>query len=139
MCARELFGAALLATAVGSATLTAGDGGHRPSRQWAVVYLAQPTLIGSTIVHGPVLFTHDAAKMALGEPCTSVRLVEPTIGPPEEIAAFHCLVRAGGPAPSRFVLTTVPNLIDGLGCILTAYQFAGDSEVHGVPVARTGH
>ena len=139
MRARVWLGAALLATAVGSVTVTAGDEGGRPSRQWAMVYLAEPTLIGSTIVQGPVLFTHDAKKMARGEPCTSVRLVEPGTGPIEEIAAFHCIARPGGPATHHFVLTIRPNVLDGLGCILTAYQFAGDSEVHGVPVAAMAH
>ncbi|MCU1386280.1 MAG: hypothetical protein JWL71_4977 [Acidobacteria bacterium] len=139
MRARELFGAALLATAVGSATVTAGDGDRRPPHQWAMVYLAAPTLIGSTIVQGPVLFMHDAEKMARGEPCTSVRLVEPATGPLEDIAAFHCLVRPGGTAPNHFVLTIVPNVIAGFGGVLTAYQFAGDSEIHGVPVLAAAH
>ena len=35
-------------------------------RQSAIVYLTEPTLIGSTIVEGPVLFTHDNTKMARG-------------------------------------------------------------------------
>ena len=52
----------------------ATSGGASPVRQWAVVYLQEPTLIGSTIVQGPVLFTHDDARMARGEPCTTVQL-----------------------------------------------------------------
>jgi hypothetical protein len=131
-------GVVLLAVAVGSATLAAGDGRRQPSRQSAMVYLVEPTLIGSTIVQGPVLFTHDAGKMARGEPCTSIRFVDPETGPMGEIAAFHCLPRPGT-AAHRFIVTSRPNVLDGLGCILTAYQFAGDSEVHGVPVAAMAH
>jgi hypothetical protein len=138
MRAQVWVGGALLAAVVGAVTVTAGDGGRQPSRQSAMVYLAQPTLIGSTIVQGPVLFVHDAGKMARGEPCTSVRLVDPVSGPIDEIAAFDCLPRAGT-ATNRFVLTTRPNVRDGLGCILTAYQFAGDPEVHGVPVTAAAH
>jgi hypothetical protein len=138
MRARALVGVVLLAAGMGSVTLTAGDGGRRPARQWAIVYLGEPTLIGSTIVQGPVLFTHDAKKMTRGEPCTSVRLFEPATGPIEEVAAFHCIVRPGT-AADHFVVTTRPNLLDGLGCVLTAYQFAGDSEVHGVPITAAAH
>ena len=138
MRARMLIGVVLLVGGLGSGMLAAGDHGHAAARQWAIVYLAQPTLIGSTIVQGPVLFTHDPEKMARGEACTSVRLVELATGPFEEIASFHCIPRPGTP-PKHFTLTTQPNLTDGIGCVLTAYQFAGDPEVHGVPIAATAH
>ena len=115
---------------------TSGD--STPARQWAVVYLQEPTLIGSTIVQGPVLFTHDDALMARGEPCTTVRLFEPGTGPSETIASFHC-VPVRRPVVSVFTLRTRPNLTDRLGCVLTEYQFAGDGEGHGVPASPTGH
>jgi hypothetical protein len=137
MRSRLLVGGVLLVVGLGSGALAAGDHG-RAARRSAVVYLAAPTLIGSTIVQGPVLFVHDAEKMARGEPCTSVRLFEPATGPIEEIAAFHCLVRSGA-VTNRVTVTTHPNLIDGLGCVLTAYQFADDPEVHGVPVSVVAH
>jgi len=109
-----------------------------PVRQWAVVYLQEPTLIGSTIVQGPVLFTHDEAKMARGEPCTTVQLFEPGEGPTESIASFHCVPRSR-PVVNKFTLRTRPNVEDGIGCVLTEYQFAGDSEGHGVPAAGNAH
>lgn len=138
MRARMTLGVVLVVAGLGSGPLAAGDRGGGPGRQTAVVYLAEPTLVGSTIVQGPVLFIHDDDKMAHGEPCTSIRLFEPGKGPSEEIASFHCVPRHGT-ATNRFTLTTRPNLRDGFGCVLTAYQFAGDSEVHGVPVAREAH
>ena len=131
-------GVALLVAGFGSGTLAAGDPGYGPARQWAVVYLAEPTLIGSTFVQGPVLFTHDAEKMARGEPCTSVRLFEPQSGPLEEIASFHCIPRPGK-LTNRFTVTTRPSVNMGFGCVLTAYQFAGDPEVHGVPGTADAH
>ena len=67
-----------------------------------------------------------------------MRRGEVATGPFEEIAPFHCIPRPGTP-PNPFTLTTQPNLTDGIGCVLTAYQFAGDSEVHGVPIAVTAH
>jgi hypothetical protein len=116
----------------------ATSGGTAPVRQWAVVYLQEPTLVGSTIVQGPVLFTHDDAKMARGEPCTTVQLFEPGKGPTESIASFHCTPTSRS-VVSKFTLRTRPNLQDGIGCVLTEYQFAGDSEGHRVPLAANAH
>jgi hypothetical protein len=101
-----------------------------------VTYLAEPTLIGSTIVQGPVLFVHDEGKMARGEPCTSIRLFDPARGPSEEIASFHCIPRARKVA-TTFTITTRPNVDLGYGCVLTEYQFAGEAEGHG-PMLRAG-
>ena len=108
--------------------------GYRKSspRQWAVVYLTEPTLIGSTIVQGPVLFTHDDSRMERGEPCTTVHLFEPAKGPLEEIAAFHCVRTSRGVA-GKFTVRTRPNEALGFGCVLTEFQFAGDAEAHGIP------
>ena len=121
----------LVGTLATGMVATSGDGAA-PARQWAVVYFAEPTLIVSTIVQGPVLVTHDAAKMARGEACTSVQLFEPAKGPVEEIASFHCT-----PTPRdvvrKFTIRTRPNMELGYGCVLTEYQFAGESEAHGVP------
>jgi hypothetical protein len=119
------------------AVATSGDR-IAPARQWAIVYLAEPTLVGSTIVQGPVLFTHDEAKMARGEPCTTVRLVEPAVGPSEEIAAFHC-VPVSRNVVHKFTVRTRPNTEAGFGCVLSEYQFAGDTEGHGVPRSTNAH
>jgi hypothetical protein len=135
---RSLVPIAMLVAGLGSVTLAAGDNVRRPSRQCAVVYIAEPTLIGSVIVQGPVLFTHDAERMARGEPCTSVRLFEPVTGPIEEISAFHCITRPGA-VTNHFTVTTRPNVADGFGYILTAYQFANDPEVHTVPIKALAH
>jgi hypothetical protein len=127
----RLVGVTALMSVLGTATL-ATSARIAPVRQWAVVYLETPTLIGSTIVQGPVLVSHDDARMARGEPCTTVQLFEPGKGPAETIAAFHC-IRTNRPVASAFTVRTRPNLEDGLGCVLTEYQFAGDSDGHGVP------
>jgi hypothetical protein len=109
-----------------------------PARQWAIVYLTEPTLIMSTIVEGPVLFSHDAGKMDRGEPCTTVRLVDPSRGPLEEIASFHCTPTLRSRV-GTFTIRTRPNLEAGFGCVLTEYQFAGDTEGHGVPAMVDAH
>ena len=114
---------AVAATIRGDASLT---------RQSAVVWLKEPTLIVSTIVEGPVLFVHDADKMRRGEPCTTVYLWLPGKGKAEEVASFHC-VPTHRAAAGRFIVRTRPNLELGYGCVLSEYQFAGDAEGHAVP------
>ena len=116
--------------AVGTVAMS-GDGGS-PVRESATIYLAEPTLIGSAIVGGAVLFTHDNAKMARGEPCTTISRVEPVHGRTEEIASFRCIPTPRTPVP-KFTITTRPNAELGVGCVLTEFQFAGDLEGHGVP------
>jgi hypothetical protein len=114
-------------------TPATGSGTVALSRQRAVAYLTEPTLIGSTIVQGPVLFTHDETKMARGEPCTTVYLIEPPAKEPvEAIASFHC-IPTRRVVVHKFTITTQPAAL-GFGCVLTEYQFAGDAEAHGVPI-----
>ena|SRR5580765_1018900 len=110
---------------------TRGDA--TPARQWAVSWLSTPTLVGGTIVQGPVMFVHDEDAMQRGEPCTRVYLFEPGIGPTEQVTAFHC-IPINRKAPRKFTMTTRANTEIGYGCVLIEYQFAGDSTAHGVPV-----
>ena len=137
MRALKLVVVSLLLCGLGGAMVGATRG-RSAVRQWAVVYLQEPTLIGSTIVQGPVIFTHDEGKMARGEPCTTVQLFEPGQGSAEPIAAFHCTPMRRPPV-NVFSIRTRPNSRDGIGCVLTEYQFAGDSEGHGVPESVAAH
>jgi hypothetical protein len=133
---RIIAGAVLVVGVLAAATVAIG-GAPSVGRQQAVFYLAEPTLIGSTIVQGPVRFVHDDRRMSRGEPCTSVYLVEPGKGRGEEIASFHCIPRARK-IVGTFTVRTRPNLELAFGCILTEYQFAGDQEAHGVPMTANG-
>jgi hypothetical protein len=112
--------------------------GSAPSRQWAIVYLHEPTLIGSTLVQGPVLFVHDEERMTRGEPCTTVQLFEPGSGPSEQITEFHCIPMRRS-VVNTFTVRTRPNAVDGFGCVLAEYQFAGDAEGHAVPLPANAH
>jgi hypothetical protein len=134
----KMFVGAVLVLAVLAVGTVATSGDPAPARQSAIVYVAQPTLIGSTIVEGPVLFTHDDGRMRRGEPCTTVYLFEPGRGPAEEIASFHC-IPTRRPIVSQFTMRTRPNEQLGYGCVLTEYQFAGDAEGHGVPQEGRAH
>ena len=109
-----------------AATRTAAD----PVLKWAAVNLTNTTLIAGAFVSGPVVFVHDDAKMAQGEPCTSVHRFEPGKGVGEEIVAFHCKPR-WTKAPGSFTSAVTPRA-DGPP-VMTEYQFAGDEEAHGVP------
>ncbi len=132
MRAQMFAGALSLVSVLGAGTVASRGDGIAPAHQRAIAYLAEPTLIGSTIVQGPVLFTHDDTKMTRGEPCTTVRLLEPTTGPAEEVAAFHC-IPISRQVVDKFTVRTRPNTDLGFGCVLTEYQFAGDAEAHGMP------
>ena len=134
----KMFVGAFLVLAVLAVGAVATSGDPAAARQSAVVYVVQPTLIGSTIVEGPVLFTHDDGRMRRGEPCTTVYLFEPGRGPAEEIASFHCIPTRRS-IVSHFTMRTRPNEQLGYGCVLTEYQFAGDAEGHGVPLEVRAH
>jgi hypothetical protein len=123
MRSRILVGLFLVVGALTTGTV-ATSGYHIVSgRQWAIVYLTEPTLVGSTIVQGPVLITHDG--------------FDPKGGPVEEIASFHC-IPTPRPVVRKFTIQTRPNLALGYGCVLTEYQFAGEAEAHGVPTPGDG-
>lgn len=134
MRSRILVGALLVMVGLSAGSLLAG-GGAAPTLKWAMVNFSQPTMIAGTLVVGPVMFTHDDAKMARGEACTSIHRFWPT-GPAEEIVAFHCTPKWGA-APGKFT-TAITKDKDGPQ-VLTSYQFAGDSEAHAVPAMNMKH
>lgn len=102
-----------------------------PAVKWAAVNLVDTTMIAGSFVSGPVVFVHDDARMARGEPCTTVHRYEAGKGAGEELVAFHCTPR-WGKAPGKFTqaITRKP---DGPP-VMTEYQFAGDEEAHQIPV-----
>lgn len=116
------------------ATVVVGSVGTRifaePSLKWALVNLKDTTSIAGVFVSGPVMFLHDDARMARGEPCTSVYRFVPGKGPGEEIVSFHCKPR-WTKAPKGFISATIHSPYGPR--VLTEYQFAGDEEAHGVP------
>ena len=57
--------------------------------KWALVNMTETTWIAGRFVSGPVMFEHDDARMARGEPCTRVLRFLPGKGPAEELVAFH--------------------------------------------------
>jgi hypothetical protein len=131
-------GAMLLVTAL--VTGTAATSGDRtgPAGQWAIAYLSTPTLIGGNLVQGQVLFTHDDTIIGRDQPCTTVHLLEPARGAVEEVASVHC-IRVPATVVRQFTVRTRPNDDVGFGCVLTAFQFAGDSVEHQLPSVVVVH
>jgi hypothetical protein len=123
----------VMGVAASSADLTA-----EPARRSAVAYLTEPTLVGGIFIAGPVQITHDADRMARGGPCTEIRLFDPAKNHATDVvASFHCIPRRAAPV-SHLTITTRPSPY-GFGCELASYQFANDSEVHGVPATAAAH
>ena len=102
-----------------------------PSRQSALVRFLRPTIIAGTFVLGTVVFEHDDARMARGEPCTTVYYYDAnakTRG--ETIVEFMCVPHER-PLASKFEAVTAQTV--SWPDKLMEYQFAGDREGHGVP------
>lgn len=123
-------GTLLLVGLFGASTFATRGDNVGPARRWAIVNFPSPVQLGDQYLMGQYLFVHDDAKMARGEVCTSIYRFDPKTGPKEEVIAFHCQP-AQRPLCDRATFTVrdrgpeIP--------MLTEYQFAGDSEGHGVP------
>jgi len=123
----------LLITALSSAALTmvvlAADA---PSQKTALVRFMKPTLIAGAAVMGPVVFEHDDARMARGEPCTTVYAYDTKRKRPGNVLVeFMCLPQER-PLAREFAATCTRESPSGPDR-LVEYQFAGNGEGHGVP------
>jgi hypothetical protein len=102
-----------------------------PTRQAAVVRFLNPTIIAGAAVMGPVVFEHDDARMARGEPCTTVYHYDAKRqARGKVIVEFMCQPKFAE-VPKEFVARCIkaPAGPDRL----MEYQFKGDNEAHGVP------
>src|SRR5262249_43070305 len=100
------------------------------SRQTTIVNFMDTLLVGRTLVTGPVLMVHDDAKMARGEPCTTIYRFDHNAGPKEALVSFHCKPRRAARAENTVLTTEYTST--GIKR-LSEYQIAGDTEAHGVP------
>jgi hypothetical protein len=111
------------------------NGDSTPHRQSAIVSFERPTWVAGEMLIGTYVIVHDDDKMAGGAPCTAFYRVGPRHRPLEEVVAFHCIPRERKAAPG-FTTTVIskPALRIDTFDTLSEFQFAGDSEGHGVPV-----
>lgn len=132
MVSRAIVASALFVATFALATVTTSGNGA-PSHQSAIVRFEHPTWVAGQMLIGTYVIVHDEDKMTRGEPCTALYSVGTRTRPLQEVVAFHCIPRARHGVPS---FTTTVNSNPALGIdTLTEYQFAGDSEGHGVPIA----
>jgi len=108
------------------------SGDRAPSQQSAIVRFEHPTWVANEMLIGTYVIVHDEDKMTRGEPCTALYRVART-RPLEEVVSFHCIPHERKVVRS-FTTTISSNPARGNNT-LTEYQFAGDSEGHGVPTA----
>ncbi len=133
MVSRAMVASVLLVGAlVPTAIATSGDRGA--GQQSAMVRFERPTWVAGEILIGTYVIVHDEDKMARGEPCTALYRVGTPARPLEEVVSFQCI-----PHERRVVssfMTTVRSNPFGIDTFdtLVEYQFAGDSEGHGVPI-----
>jgi hypothetical protein len=131
---RILVSALLLFGLLGAGTFAGTNDRIGPERQWALINISNPLLVGRQILMGTYLIVHDDARMTKGEPCTTVYRFEPTTGRQEVVLSFMCLRRQHA-APKETTLTVKTDPLLGIGT-LTEFEFAGDTEGHGVPAGR---
>lgn len=101
-----------------------------PDRRWAIVNITSPVQLGDQFLMGKYLIVHDDAKMARGEACTSIYRFDSARGPQEVVASFHCI-----PSQREICDETTLRVQSRAGDVakFVEYQFAGDTEGHGVP------
>ena len=132
MVSRAIVASVLLVGLLGPvAVATSGD--PAPRHQAAMVRFERPTWVAGEMLVGTYVIVHDEDNMTRGEPCTALYRVGTRARPLEEVVSFHCIPRARTVVPS-FTMAVSSNPALGVDT-LTEYQFAGDAEGHGVPIA----
>jgi len=103
-----------------------------PTRQSALVRFTTPTVVAGAFVLGTVVFEHDDSAMARGESCTTVYAYDTWKDERgKAIVDFMCEPRQRSLA-TKFEATCSRTFVTGPQRLLE-YQFAGDTEGHGVP------
>ena len=113
---------------------TTGDG--TGLRQSAIVNFQRPTWVANDMLIGTYVIVHDDGRMARGEPCTALYRVGTGTRPLEEVVSFHCIPHERK-VVQNFTTTVERNPTLGTDTLIE-YQFAGDSEAHGVPILARG-
>jgi hypothetical protein len=123
------FGVFAVVSFVAAAVLVAA-----PSRQSAVTNFSQPTSVAGTLISGRVLIEHDHEKMAQGQNCTTIYRSDAGKRKGEELVSFMCTPTERPKTASLRVLC-LKDSFSGTE-IMKEYQFAGDTEAHGVPAVQ---
>lgn len=130
MKSRIVVGVFVLLGTLAVCTSAASGNSTVQNERWVLVNFDQPTLVGNTILLGPYLIVHDDGEMHNGHPCTSIYAFDPKKGPQEKVMTFVCIPHQYTTA-NKLVLTVAS--VSASIKELKEFQFAGDTEVHGVP------
>jgi hypothetical protein len=125
MRSKLFIGAALVMGFLAASTLDAV-----PMRRAAVVRFLKPTIVAGAFLQGTVVIEHDDAKMARGEPCTTIYRFKSDSEYGEPLVSFMC-VPHDRPLATKFEATIVSSV--SWPDRLLDYQIAGEREGHGVP------
>ena len=88
-----------------------------------------PVRVADTVLMGNYVIEHDDARMARGEPCTYIYEADNLTAP---VVTFHCEHLEG--APGDTATLTLGHTMNPAIKTLKAFQFAGETASHGVPV-----
>lgn len=132
MKSRTLVGGLLFVGVMAVATVAAIEPNMAPRRQ-GIAFFLRPTQIAGQIVIGKALIVHDDAKMARGEPCTTIYRYGNNGA--EELVSFMCKPEAR-PLVDKLTVTCKRNLFNQMTDVLREFQFAGEIEAHGVPESQ---
>lgn len=129
--------AGLSVSAVGTTNVGTSSTRHKQS---AIVHFTNPTLVaGRVLAEGEYLIVHDDDRMTLGQACTTVFCFDSERGWTEAVS-FHCrpVEREKVERTSLTFVSATPEERAGGAAVdkLLEYQFAGDTEGHGVPDDR---
>lgn len=128
-----VFSFVLLCTLVFGSVSWESKASNATGKQRATVHFSNPVVLHGVTLKGDYLFVHDDAAMQRGEACTYVyegagealnRLV----------ISFHCIHVARAKA-DHFMVRSVKTPAGVTE--VREFQFAGDTEAHGVPAAFT--
>lgn len=97
-----------------------------PVNQQALVLFYKPVRVAGKLMMGKYIIEHDTDRMARGEPCTHIY----DFYSRKLVASFHC-THLTRPRTSEGTVSVRPR--HELPGVLTEFQFAGDTDAHGVP------
>ena len=103
----------------------------KPTKQRAVAHFDSPVMLQGVVLKGAYLFVHDDAAMNRGEACTRVYKGEAEVTD-KLVLSFHCIPVQRDKVTHFTVRSTEtsPGKLE-----IREFQFNGDTEAHGVPMA----
>lgn len=97
-----------------------------PVNQQALVRFWNPVRVAGKILMGKYIIEHDTDRMARGEPCTHLY----DFYTRKLVASFHC-THLTRPRTTEGTVSVKPR--QEVPGVMTEFQFAGETDAHGVP------